>query len=267
MSARPWAAAMTSAKGGNNGPRAQAMRPAAVKRARELAARVVRINRDGPDFTLWLATNPGFRPQRIDETLGLPYGEIDGDEYYELQPLDPELQVAELAMSYAAVAAALPRNLKQWTIATAKRAGGNRALAASLVAMEPDLAHTATEQRNMLRKVEEWAQGKYKTPAGRNARRVAALILVTAQSVSLGVNGEWYYVKREGVLDGPHVRWFNTDPSNERQGRYWSYTAGAILAGEGDGFIAFVVEVLGQIIQHYGAVLTQVFALQADVRI
>lgn len=245
----------------------------AVKQARHLARHVVKVQRDASYITLWLATNPNFDPQKLIYPLergdfgGLPFTEVSEYGAERIQPMDEELEIAELAMAYAAQDAAIPTNLKEWTEQQARARGGNRNLARILVYMEPDTARDKTELRNMIRKLEEWRQGKYKAPSGRNARRVARLNLVEASTVTLGVSGVWVFLDTNGEPDFLDNRRFNTNTGDKDGGAAESYLGATILAGEGVDFISTVEASANSEVQNYGCVLETCCALHVDIEL
>lgn len=234
-----------------------------ARRARSLSRSHVVVRRDGAAFILTLPVNEGFKPpNRMDKERGVVYAEYDEDAFVPIVPMPGPLQVAEMAITYAARREALPGNLARWTARAAKAEGGNVKLAAALVALEPDPKHAKTDQRNMLRKVEEWKQGKYKAAAGRNQRRLSAYILSTARRISIGVTGQWWLVKRENEEpQGPIYRRFNTQPT---EGRDRALTLDSLLR-EGTDFISNVETAARYQISAYAAYLEVCHGLHVEV--
>lgn len=255
---------MSSSSSGSGAYNARSSRAKTfARRARSLARTNVIVRRDGAVFVLTLPVNEGFKaPNVMDRQRGVVYAEYESDAFVPITPMPGPLQVAEMAMAYAARREALPGNLARWTTQAARREGGNVKLAAALVALEPDPKHAKTDQRNMLRKVEEWKQGKYKAAAGRNQRRVAAYVISNARRVSMGVTGQWWLVKRENEEpQGPIYRRFNTQPDKARD-RALSVRA---LLSEGSDFILDTQYAASDQIGAYAVYVEVVHGLHVEV--
>ena len=209
-------------------------------------ARRVIVRDQGEVFTL--PVNEGFGdPNTISSERGV-------------DPDASEARLREQGMVLAVQRAVMPANLRAWVRSLQRRKGGNRRLAEELVAMEPDPEHEATDVRNMLRKLQEWAQGKYQRAAGRNARRVARLVIAEADYTLLGVTGFW--VMDDGkVKEGQAIyRRFNTEPEHDDMAR------GILQSPDGSGFIDLVVTAANGIIKPYGVELVHLNGLHVEVQ-
>ena len=184
-------------------------------------ARLV-VVRDGSVFTL--AVNEDFQGRTITAEGGVEY------------PDAAEVRLAQAGLALAVIQTLQPPDLAAWAQRVGRRSGGNPRLAEQLVALAPDPKHSETAQRNMLRKLQEWGQGKYKRASGINARRVALYRLATeTERFLLGVTGNW-----DGA--GPHgaevYRRFNTqvkDPNETPE------ALAALGTPDGAGIIAAVI--------------------------
>ena len=177
------------------------------------------VVRDGSVFTL--AVNEAFVGRTITADGGVEY------------PDAAEVRLAQAGLALAVIRTLQPTDLAAWARGVSRRSGGNPRLAEQLVALAPDPRHGETAQRNMLRKLQEWGQGKYRRASGINARRVALYRLATeTDRFHLGVTGEW-----DGV--GPNgeavFRRFNTQPEEVAQ------ALAALGTPDGAGIIAAVI--------------------------
>jgi len=136
--------------------------------------------------------------------------------------------------------------------------------------MEPDPLHKATDERNMTRKLEEYAQGKYKTAAGRNARRIASWVILHSDLLA-GVTGLWELVKNADDEPGDGellYRRFNTalDEQEDQEGleRTWTRRDESKLGLDHIALVQFRAQ---EVIQGpYGLQLIDVHGLHAELR-
>ena len=174
------------------------------------------VVRDGSVFTL--AVNEGFQGRTITAEGGVDY------------PDAAEVRLAQAGLALAVIQTLQPPDLAAWAQRVGRRSGGNPRLAEQLVALAPDPKHSETAQRNMLRKLQEWGQGKYKRASGINARRVALYRLSTeAERFHLGATGHYL------INEDERFRRFNTQPDEERE------ALAALGTPDGAGIIAAVI--------------------------
>lgn len=143
----------------------------------QIAQDNVRIDESPRSLALSLATNPDWDPIGQDPAGGI-------------EPGDPEVPIAERALILRYWQEISGRNrlsLKAWVKREQDKRGGSLPrLAADLLGLDTiprrDPKKTEREQsasylgyRNELRKLQEYAQGKYKTAAGARQERIALL--------------------------------------------------------------------------------------------
>lgn len=142
-------------------------------------------------------TNPGLRDGRMGGHSRPDTG---------VEPDSRDLRTAEAALCRRVLAEMGSHDtLREWTTREAKARGGNPALARDLLmAYDTPEREWGHQYKAMLRKVQEWRQGKYLRPSGANARRVAilrgnataaAIERLRAQVLTLAVRGDWQISK------------------------------------------------------------------------
>lgn len=197
-----------------------------------------------------LPVNPGFGPPNIvDQARGVEYpGAIENTQ-------------AEQGIARAVMKALQPANLQGWIRGQVKRKGGANNVARSLLAMDtPNATHR--QYRAMLRKVEEWGQGKYKSAARANAKRVALLRLREGKHLVIGARGVWLLPDRSNSAEEEErYHLFMSDPREARHVQ-WAIDA---LATDGEGFIAAVIEVVGEIVHTGEPELLRTHELRVEV--
>ncbi len=256
--------------GMNDGPyiwRAQAQRSleADGTATGKIAREFVTVSVDGEMLVAFLATNEGYEPpQTMDYARGIGPGK-------------PEQRQGEQAITRRMLAELVMRDtLRAWTIRESKAREqrdehgkvttvGNRALAEALVDAEPaPLMPRERQVRNMLRKVQEWAQGKYGRAGGRNGRRVAELRgdvdaagarIAALSVVGLGVTGHWV------ISSDYDDRAVYTDPYDEATLR----RARAVLARDGDSIVDLCVEEAQSFARGGEAMIERIYALHVEV--
>jgi hypothetical protein len=144
---------------------------------RQRADKAIRPGRSERSRTLTLATNPQFRPAAPidmntpaeDETAGTAY--LDDPE-----PTIAEAAIADRFIREIATTVALP-NLQDWVQAQKAERGGLPRLAADMLHLP--LSRETRQRKDFraeLRKLEEYAQGKYKSARGPRRARIAELM-------------------------------------------------------------------------------------------
>lgn len=207
------------------------------------ADRVRRQPADGA--TLYsLPVNPGFaEPNEVDEARGVEY------------PNAIENIQAEQGIARRVMRSLQPANLQGWIRGQIRRKGGANYLARQLLSMDtPGAAELGARERKyraMIRKVEEWREGKYRTAAGNNAKRIMLLQLREATRLVFGVRGLWELPDRNNSPDTEErYTVFFTDPKEHAN------LAKDALRHDGDGFIDLVRVAVAELVHNAGSEVT-----------
>lgn len=167
--ARKQSRGQSSGQGGRSGH--------SSKSIQQVARDIVRVDESPRTLAITLATNPGWDPIGQDPTGGV-------------EPGDPEVPVAERALIlryWQEISGRSRLSLQAWVKREQEKRGGSLPrLAADLLGLDSiprrDPKRPEREQspsylgyRNELRKLQEYAQGKYKTAAGARQERIALL--------------------------------------------------------------------------------------------
>lgn len=208
---------------------------------------------DSPYDNYSLAVNYDFdEPNKPDKYRGVEY------------PDAPENRQAEQGMVRHVIKQLQPANLQSWIQQLVASKGGGRTgsaeAARSLLAMDtPD--PTKHQYKAMLRKVEEWGHGTYKTAARGNAHRVGLLRASQAKHLVAHVRGWWEF----GETYPAKYTNFKTDPTYPKE-------VNAILdalRNDGAGFIELVIQSAKDQMEHDSAVpdLVQTHELRLEVNV
>lgn len=231
--------------------RSKRLTGAALARAR------VRVSRPDGATIYSLPVNPGFaEPNEPDEARGVEYpGAIENIQ-------------AEQGIARRVMGSLQPENLQNWIRGQIRRKGGANNLARQLLAQDtPGAAELGSRDRTyraMLRKVEEWREGKYKRAGGKNAVRVGLLLLREARHVVLGVRGLWELPDRgDSAQVEERYMLFNTEPG---EGGH-ATLAREVLRHDGDGFIDLVRVAVAETVHNAGGEVTLLQTLELRVEL